>query len=197
MGAISEGARLLSLRPELAREIATAVGVSRSLVAAWVVGNRLPAEAKRAELEAAYGVPAASWAQPAAEREPQPIPAPLSPSERPGFAPAWPRPQLPAAAPALPSAAELPAVQGTVLDRARLLLSYLAVPGRSAAEIAQAREIRAALTLEGRIAGELAARQRKLEDHPDFEPFLDRIVVALRSVPGALEVLERAMSEDQ
>jgi transcriptional regulator with XRE-family HTH domain len=199
MGLMSAGAQQLGNRPELAREIATTVGVSRSLVAMWVTGKRDPKPEQRKAIEAAYGIPAKSWDD-AAEAKPAPAipteppqasrPAPVSSHVVPAPLPATEAaPEAPTNAPALP------AVAGTVLDRARLLLSYLAIPGRSAAEIAQAKEIRASLMLEARIAGELAARQRKLEEHPDFEAFLDKIVVALRTVPGALDALDKAMSE--
>jgi transcriptional regulator with XRE-family HTH domain len=196
MGVMSAGAQQLGNRPELAREIATTVGVSRSLVAMWVTGKRDPKPEQREAIEAAYGIPAKAWDD-AAEPKPAPaippeLPAPVTP--RPAPVPK-PMPATEAATEAPANAPALPAVAGTVLDRARLLLSYLAIPGRSAAEIAQAKEIRAALMLEARIAGELAARQRKLEEHPDFEAFLDKIVIALRMVPGALDALDRAMSE--
>jgi hypothetical protein len=78
------------------------------------------------------------------------------------------------------------------VERARALLAYLAVPGRTQLELAQAREIRSALTLEARLVGAMSAKQR-LEDHPDWDAWSDALVEALAPVPGALEALERVL----
>jgi hypothetical protein len=78
---------------------------------------------------------------------------------------------------------------GSVVDRARRLLAYLAVPGRTPLELAQAREIRAALTLEARLVGAMATKS-ELHEHPDFEAWAERLVKALVRVPGALDELD-------
>lgn len=87
-----------------------------------------------------------------------------------------------------------PAGGGTVVERARELLAYLAVPGRTSDQLAQAREIRHALTLEARIVGAMATKA-SFEAHPDFAPWLDALVDALAPVPGALDALSSYLNQ--
>lgn len=85
---------------------------------------------------------------------------------------------------------ESPALgDGTVVERARALLAYLAVPGRTPQELAQAREIRAALTLEARLVGAMTTKA-KLHEHPYWPVLVEELVTALARIPGALDALE-------
>ena len=56
-------------------------------------------------------------------------------------------------------------------------------------QLAQAREIRAALTLEARLVGAMTTKA-KLHEHPDWPAFVEELVTALARVPGALDALE-------
>ena len=78
---------------------------------------------------------------------------------------------------------------GTVVERARVLLAYLAVPGRTQQELTQAREIRAALTLEARLVGAMTTKA-KLHEHPDWPALVEELVTGLARIPGALDALE-------
>jgi hypothetical protein len=80
---------------------------------------------------------------------------------------------------------------GSVHDRARALLAYLSARGRSTVELAQAREIRSALTLEARLVGAMGGKE--LHEHPDFAAWIDALVVRLAKLPGALDALEELL----
>src|SRR5262249_43214331 len=80
-------------------------------------------------------------------------------------------------------------VDGTVVERARGLVAYLAVPNRTPQQLAQARDFRAALTFEARVLGAMTTKA-KLHEHPVWPAFVEALVSALARSPGALEDLE-------
>lgn len=165
----SEGALMLAGLSQPQTEIGEAVGVSRSLIAQWIGAHRFPAPAYQTALEAKFGIPAAAWSlwrpDPAARVEER--------AEEP-------------AAPADPLT--LPE-DGSPAERARALLTFLATPGRTTAQLAQAREVRHALTLEARLGEQKGPGP--LHEHADFDAWIDQLVAALAGVPGALDALDR------
>lgn len=57
----SEGHRLLMCVPASLTSIAAVANTSKQAVSFWRTGRKVPGAAARAALEAAYGIPAASW----------------------------------------------------------------------------------------------------------------------------------------
>jgi transcriptional regulator with XRE-family HTH domain len=57
----SEGSRLLGALNMTQRQIAARIGVSLSTVCAWISGQRIPNEAHRRGLRAAFGIPLTAW----------------------------------------------------------------------------------------------------------------------------------------
>jgi hypothetical protein len=74
---------------------------------------------------------------------------------------------------------------GSVLEHIRQLQTYLAVPNRTSDELAQAREVRQALMLKARVAGEIATRA-KLHQHPDWPAFVEKVLDAVESTDPLL-----------
>ena len=185
----SEGALMLAGRGESNTTLGQIVGTSRQLVGMWSGGLRFPADEHLATMEAKLGIPAVAWqlwrsSAPAAAPEPPP---PAASKRREGAS----EPPAPAS---LSDA--LPGSEGTVLERAERLLEYLAVRGKTSDELAQAREIRHAITLAARLAGAMRATSKaKLHDHPDWKALIDALVTALAPVPSALDTLEAALTK--
>jgi hypothetical protein len=171
----SEGALMLAGRTEIGRELAELLGVSRSLVVAWQTGERRPVAERHGILESCMGIPAVAWGL---WRKVVPEASPTQPS---------------AAVPPPPSAPSLP-TEGTPQEQRAALIKYLTTPGLTKGQIDQAKALQSALAFEARNKSD-ANRPRRLDEHPDFEPFLDRLVVGLRSIPGALDAMERAVSD--
>ena len=61
----TEGARLLAATGLDHAAIASEVGVGRTSVTQWLLGDKKPGAGKRAAISAAYGVPADAWDRPA------------------------------------------------------------------------------------------------------------------------------------
>lgn len=57
----SEGSRLLGAVDMTQIQIARRIGVSRATVAMWISGARVPSEAHRATLRAAFKIPIEAW----------------------------------------------------------------------------------------------------------------------------------------
>ena len=182
---VSEGALMLAGLPQTKDALGELVGVSGSLVGQWKGAWRHPAPGYQKAMATRLGIPELAWSRwrpaagaesgPAADEAPDSGPRPTTSETQ---APAPPPPPEPVT---LPEA-------GTPAERARALLTFLSAPGRTPAQLAQAREIRHALALEARALA--AGGQKPLHEHPDFEPWVDGLIAALTRVPGALDALD-------
>lgn len=175
---LNAGAELFKGVPGSQGAKASRLEISQAFVSQICAGKKIPGEELRHQIRAAYGVPPEAWDRPCAPADP-PQPT-TSPKEAP-------------VASSLDAELPRPSDGRTVLERARDLLGYLAVPRASQLELAQAREIRAALTLEARLVGAMATKAQ-LHEHPDFATWVEQLVHALASVPGALDVLEQSLT---
>jgi len=133
-------------------------------------GKRLPGHELRQRIEAFYKVPYGAWELPVSGEDDASPP---------------------------PASGELAALAtGTVHERAAALLAFLAVPGRTPTQLAQAREIRHALALEARMVGAMTTKAR-LHEHPEWPAFVEQLVTALAPIPGALDALEACLAEPE
>lgn len=169
------------------------IGVS--YVSMLCSGHRVPGHELRQRIEAAYRVPYDAWERAAgAADEPIPESGPVGADEAGSVDeghPARPAPSPP------PASGELAALAtGTVHERAAALLAFLAVPGRTPTQLAQAREIRHALTLEARMLGAMSTKAR-LHEHPEWSAFVEQLVAALAPIPGALDALEACLGDPE
>jgi hypothetical protein len=173
----SEGALMLAGRGESNQTLGQIIGTSRQLVGMWGTAARFPADEHLATMEAKLGIPVIAWQLWRSSAEVTPAVVPPPPPEV----------NLPDAAPMA-----LPDADGeNVVAKALSLLTYLSTPGLTMDELAQAREIRQAITLEARLRGAMMATSKaKLHDHPDWSALIDQLVTALAVVPGALDTLE-------
>ncbi len=179
----SEGALMLAGRGESYTTVGQIVGASRQLVGMWATGDRHPADELQAVMDTRLGIPAIAWQL---WRSSSPAPPPAAPLPAPEAKREEPSPTN--------SPATLPGSSGSVLEKARALLVHLSVPGKTSDDLAQAREIRHALTLEARLAGSMMATSKaRLHDHPDWPALQELLVTSLAAVPGALDALEGAL----
>lgn len=140
-------------------------------------GKRTPGDELKGRLRDMYGVPVEAWDQPPiGDREPSSeqrrtvaggaVPEVVAPA---GKHPELPGPQIP---------------DGPIVEQARGLLKWMLAKKSLTTEQANlVRELRQAMTLE-------AKHDLPLEEHPDFGPWVDGLLKALASVPGAFERLD-------
>jgi len=175
---VNRGAEMLRAAPGSQGAKAKRLRVSQPMISDMVNGKKLPGYDLRNLIADEYGISPNEWDQrPMSTEE---VIAPASSVQR--------------VAPSISSAADLPnPMDGkSVVERARTLLAWLAVPGRTPLELSHAREIRAALTFEGRLVGAMAAKA-PLHEHPDFLAWVETLVSALAPFPDAIEALERCL----
>ncbi len=60
---LTRGAKLLRVHPASQAEIASALGVSKQAVSAWVTGVARPTAERMAQIERTYGIPMIAWTE--------------------------------------------------------------------------------------------------------------------------------------
>jgi transcriptional regulator with XRE-family HTH domain len=163
------------------------LGIAQPYASQLCTASRLPGDELRQRIADAYGVPPSAWDE---ELSPEEVPNVVVTSVRKESVPEH-REQ---ATPCLPNEIVLP--EGAVVDRARALLAYLSTPGLNQRKLAQARELRHALTLEARLVGAMSTKA-KLHEHPDWAAHMEQLVAALGKVPGALDALESCLARPE
>lgn len=170
------------------------LGITPAMMSMLCSGKRLPGHELRQRIEGCYKVPYAAWELPVSGEDdvtPESGPLEVDSVEAPEPTPRRNTPSPP------PASGELAALAtGTVHERAAALLAFLAVPGRTPTQLAQAREIRHALALEARMVGAMTTKAR-LHEHPEWPAFVEQLVTALAPIPGALDALEACLGEPE
>lgn len=188
----SEGQRQLIALGCSLRTVAQAIGAaSVQSIAVWKNGTSVPTDRFRAQLEAQFGIPIASWTQPPGV-EPHPAPPQPLPSARPA-----PPPQPRTAAPNFKPLAAA-AAPNTVDDCRRLLQSV-----RVAAAAAEPDNRLKCIDSEARLLALLQKLEASAElredrycyEHPAFLRACRTIAAALEPYPAAAQAVAQALNK--
>lgn len=160
---------ILSAGHATAQQIADELGCSRALVRFWETsGRRIGPDYARA-LEERYGIPRDAWRTWRNEAQSEAASRPATKGTR-------------RAAEEEPPADPMPELEtGSVADRLRRLGAWMGRPGRTPAELAQAKEARQILMLEERFGRQRVA---PLEEHPDWPQVVELLLDAVADLPG-------------
>lgn len=177
----TRGGDLLAKCPDSHAEIASKMGVDKSLVTRWISGARKPTPAQILRLEELYGIPAAAWQEPSASR---PESSPASLPSPPVLPPPAPRSPPPRPADEDEDEGNNDRLQRYIRDGMRELELDTELSGVKRAE-ALKKLVDAQVSLD-KSTGENALTMTKIAAHPEFKRVVRLITDAVAPHPEVL-----------